>query len=198
MGNKKYTVPNTNISLDSNLFAADRPFENYTNRSFGELRTRRSPRVGAGQFSMDSHIRNRDFYWFGGVTTGITFQDYTGNSQEVDVTFTIRHKSGATALASAVLTTSFSVGPNGNASTSFSSSSLSGLIMDQSGGADLDIVVDAVGNHGDYLIEIFFGGYTPSGITENATFNTGNTPLSDMFTSTETYNFITVFISTYI
>jgi len=156
---KRSSVPSPNVSFNNDLFGNNKPFEASTTKSSLQMRARRSPDLGSSPISINSHIKNRDFYWFTTdwelTVTNTTFDTITSSTVQI----TANHIGGK-------LISSFrsipSIGPGGTFEESFSPPAVgfSNMIMDSSNNPDLNFQVGVLAQ-------------LPSGRSANIFFNWG-------------------------
>ena len=128
---KESFVDDINVSYINDLFAPNKPFEASTTKSSLQMRARRSPDLGSNPISINSHIKNRTFYWF--ITNwNLTVNNNTFNTiNDIDVQIIANHINGKSISRNRFIS---SIGVNGTVQESFSPTTIgsNNMIMDSS------------------------------------------------------------------
>lgn len=161
---KVHVVSQFNTSLGSQLFAANRPFENVStsSKSFSQMRDRASPSLTS--VSIQNNFRNRGYWWFHNTwSLTVNNNNFSTTYNNVDVQITARHNFGTGNFKARSRNTFISsLGPAQTFQTSFfpPNEGFNTMIMDGIASPNLDFVIN-VFNVGNVTINFDWGGLFP-------------------------------------
>ena len=177
MADSSSFIPNDNVSVDFLSQGAFGQPMGDLGKSFDVIRLARSPGL-TSSVSVNSHVRNRTYYWFDNGWNYILDNNSTEINFDLGITLTLRHKSGSTVFKTISKTHTFSNVQAGIfQSPNFFPSQFGAntMRMDGSAGSLMDGIVSVTGIPQSVNREIIF---TYGSNSDTTGFSTSDTSLN--------------------